>query len=214
MKNNSQNREKRERREKRESNMSEQMMKADRQPLLSNRRIKGFKKQEGLSLIGVLLAIVVGAIATVIVIAYYGNVEESRKASEMQQAIATMSSNINSMAQATDGSYLGLTAQTVINSGDVVSSLIKGAAGAQVIGTSWYAGNHNSTIDVAPANGNTQFTVTLNQIPKEACSKIGRYFLGKNSQGVSGNGQAAATGPDLATACAQNDPASLAITFN
>ncbi len=180
----------------------------------SNKVSRGFKKQKGLSLIGVLLAIVVGAIATVIVINYYNNVEESRKAGEMQQAIATMASNINSMAQATNGSYLGLTAQTVINSGDVVSSLIKGAAGAQVIGTAWYAANHNSTIAVTPANGNTQFTVTLNQIPKEACSKIGRYFLGKNSQGVAGNGRVAVSGPDLATACATNDPATLTITFN
>ena len=167
------------------------------------------KHQKGFSLIE--LGIVLGLIALTIVgvTILYNSLTGNVKNESMIKQITMISQGINKIYRASGGNYAGLTTQTVIDSGLVMSDLLHGG---NAIGTSWYGSDHNSLITVAPADG-TKFNITLARIPKDSCTAIGSNYLHGNSLAVTANGTLVNSSDALATRCANNNPATLVITF-
>ncbi|GGF92686.1 MULTISPECIES: type 4 pilus major pilin [Cysteiniphilum] len=179
---------------------------------IKHKKYSKYKNQQGFSLIELALVIAVIAIMIIGSIVIYNSLSGNVKNEEMTKQISMISEGVTKLYRPSGGDYTGLTTQTVINAGFVMSDMLHGAVGAQVIGTSWYGKDNTSVITVAPYN-TTQFQITVTNIPKDNCTTIGAKYLHGNSLGVTANGQAVTTSDTLATACAGNDPATLVLTF-
>lgn len=169
-------------------------------------------RQGGWGLIEVIIVLAIISILVVLVIALGTKATSKAKDQNVTDTVEFISKGINEMYAST-GNYSGLTTADAIPLAP--KNILHGSGAAQVMMTPWYSSNDASTITLAPTSTNSQFVVTLNEIPNDDCTKIGDSFFNVAAD-ISVNGVAAATPHDLATQCASGGGgnSTLALTFN
>lgn len=141
-------------------------------------------KQAGFTLAELTVVLLIGALLAAAAI--YGvprvmaNYRASKIVNEFNTAIPAIQSGYQNRT-----SYAGLTAAQIAQNNWIDSSFIEAGAGGTPSGnllTQW------GSMLVAPANGNTQVQITLNNIPTRECLKISEMFNSDNYLTASVNG--------------------------
>ncbi|WP_119327753.1 type 4 pilus major pilin [Cysteiniphilum halobium] len=169
-------------------------------------------RQGGWGLIEIIIVLAIISILVVLVIALGTKATSKAKDQNITDTVEFISKGINEMYAST-GNYTGLVTADAIPLAP--KNILHGAGAAQVMGTPWYGGNNASTITLEPTPTNSQFIVTLNQIPNDDCTKIGGAFFNVAAS-ISANAVVAANPHALATQCAAGagGNSDLALTFN
>ncbi|MBK2124448.1 type 4 pilus major pilin [Fangia hongkongensis] len=182
---------------------------------LAGKKCDPLKSERGLTMVELL--IVIGIIAGIVAFIFIKSmtVRSDVKSSKTVDAINMIYQGVDSMFANSGGDY-----STIANN-DIVTlapkNMIYSNGGNSIIGTPWYNSNNNSTITVAPTGtNNTQFTLTLNEIPNDNCRTIGSQFLNGVAAAVSANSNVVQNATALNTACdgGSGGNSNLALTFN
>ncbi|WP_305910461.1 type 4 pilus major pilin (plasmid) [Methylomarinum sp. Ch1-1] len=117
------------------------------------------KRQLGMTLVELLLVIGIGSLIVVGGIALFGSASDKNKGTRLVRDFGVLTATASSM-YANSPNYAGISNTVLINSRGLPTSMVSGTN----IVHPW------GTISVAPASGNTQYTVTYSSgIPSEIC---------------------------------------------
>ncbi|WP_192485076.1 MULTISPECIES: type II secretion system protein [Cysteiniphilum] len=173
-------------------------------------------KQRGITMVELL--IVLGVIAVILgfimvkAMGLRSNVDVGKAVDEVNM----ISQGVTTMYSSFGGDY------SDVSDSDIVSlapkNMLYGATDSQVVGTPWYNSNNDSTVTIKEGGNSSQYTLTLNSIPKDACRAIGSQFLNGVAAAVDVGGSAVTTVSELNTSCGTGDDADdgvdLGLTFN
>jgi prepilin-type N-terminal cleavage/methylation domain-containing protein len=121
------------------------------------------KQQSGFSLIELSVVLVIVTIGVLIALGR-GDILFGR--SDVQNEVVNVSdlkSKIDEIFSLQRGNYTGLGNATIINSGGIPPLM---SVSGTTIRSKW------GTVTIAPANSNTQYTITYNTVPQDACSTL------------------------------------------
>lgn len=126
--------------------------------------LKTFKSQAGMTLTESLLVLGVGALVAVLA---YGGYKMATSDVKVQSQVNGTVQLIGKIKQlySSAANYNGLTTAVVVNS-KIVPSDFKtvNTSGSEAINNAW-----GGTVAVAPANSDTQFTLTISSVPQQGC---------------------------------------------
>lgn len=127
------------------------------------------KNQSGMTLIGVMFAIVIGLIVTGAIYGLYNNTTTASKANSDAQAVLSMRQGIQSIFPS--GDYNGLTNQLLIKTKHVPDAI--------AYGTNVLRGATGDVIDVASTGGSAnQFRVRVSTSSKASCTILANTAQG------------------------------------
>ena len=167
---------------------------------------KGVKR--GFSLLELAMVLVVGAIMLAGVMLYYNNVTVNQKTQDAISELAVIQEAVRSLGAGHNG-YDWVTAQMVAQSGEIPNKWITGSnvTGGNFAGASGISNPFSGTVDITSSNGGQTFKVEYDNVPTQACSKMGVMDLGSGVFDMSINGNVvngtALTPTQAATACSQ-----------
>jgi Tfp pilus assembly protein PilE len=159
-------------------------------------------RQRGVTLFEVLLVLFVGAFIAVGVTVIYTRAVNSVASNQLNSNVQQMAASVHSLYQAT-GDYSGLT--TAIVQSIAPSDMVKNG---QSVTPSFVVGVGNQVGSWTATAGNTSWTLTITNIPTNACASLTGYALGAGAQSVNGSTDPGAA----AAACGTNGTA--AMVFN
>ncbi len=135
------------------------------------------KTQKGFSLLELLLVVAVGAILILAGLAIYRNISQNTEVNEASRLINVLKQESQRIFQG-EPAYTGLT-NTVLTNANVVPA--KYTTGAGVITTPF------NTVITVTVNGTNidEFDILVNNVPQEACLKLGLEYTVNDSDFVS-----------------------------
>lgn len=174
-------------------------------------KMKRKSKQSGFGMTEMLIVIGVIAVILIYLLSKGKNMTTTVDSGKVVDAVNSIEIGVNQMYSNAGGDYTNLT------NGDIVylvpQSMVQGTGSSKKVITPWY-GDNGTEIQVAPTNGNKQFTVTLNDLPTKACQSIGANYLSGVADAVSAGGSAVTNTGDLNSKCASSDKSTLVLTFH
>lgn len=168
------------------------------------------RAQRGVTLFELMLVLFVAAFIAAAVGTIYSRVNNSYKANATLDGVQQFVANIRGL-YAQQGDYTGLTQATLMTSGLVPAKMCTGPASPTSCTTLIYP---FGTATVA-VNGTTvsQFTITLDAVPKTSCNDLGSRFLpGVRSMTI--GGATADSTTTILTACAGAGPFAFVLNYD
>jgi len=160
----------------------------------ANRRFGA--RQEGLTMIETLIALVIGLLVIGVVFIIFNQVQGSQNVSTAKQNIGTLRSGVDGLFQ-NQKDYTNLTDTVAINAKIPPSSMVTtGGALKDVWGGA-------VTLQADTVNGNSaQFDIVYNGLPQSACMKLGQFSRGSWAAATINGTAVTGTVSDASSNCA------------
>jgi prepilin-type N-terminal cleavage/methylation domain-containing protein len=161
---------------------------------------------KGLTLIELLVGIGIAAVIVTLALSLFSSVAEENKISQEVKNIGTIVAGVKNMF-ASSSDYTGLTEEILMSTNVIPQNM---RLNATDIKHSW--ARNAAAVGIGTASANTQFTVTFNSVPQEAC--VGMIMATvNNADRVTVGGNAVTTPANIVTQCQANSTATIVWTF-
>lgn len=165
------------------------------------------RAQRGVTLFELMLVLFVAAFIAAAVGTIYSRVNNSYKANTTLDGVQQFVANIRGL-YAQQGSFADLSEDTLLTSGLVPTKMCEGGNTSGCTGLIYPFG----TAGVAIGAVDTQFVVTLNDVPKTSCNDLGARFLpGVRSMTIGG---AVTNTAEILEACSGGGPFTFTLTYD
>lgn len=168
--------------------------------------VKGRNKQRGVTLFELLLVLFVAAFVAVAVATIYNRVNTTYKTKSLFEDIQRLSGEIRSL-YAGQGDYTGLDFATISTAGVIPSGMVSNNNPVHPFDRT------NGSWSIASTSGDSEFTITVNKLPKDVCVDMATKAIGLGDAVQTSGGGSISNVSDAIGACG-SDSNSLLFVYN
>lgn len=156
------------------------------------------RRQGGFSLVEIAMVLAIIALLVAGIMLFFGTASTAQKTNDAMSELAAVQQTVRSV-YAGQADYTGLSETVIANAGQLPRKWVKGVPPA----ATGLSSPFNAAVTVAPQASAAQFSVTMNNIPDTACSKMVTMDMGTGLVSVVVNGGTAVNGRAMSPTEAQ-----------